>query len=77
MILDAGKHAVYLDRLVTTAYDSKMHVKPSELWTLVRFPREQGYTAEHVNKSTLPRRREPGVEIRDRRMQLRRHRQKL
>ena len=27
MILDAGKNAVYLDRFVTTGYDSKMHVK--------------------------------------------------
>ena len=27
LILDAGKHAVYLDKIVTTRYDSKMHVK--------------------------------------------------
>ena len=27
LILDAGKHAVYLDKFVTTRYDSKMHVK--------------------------------------------------
>ena len=27
LILDAGKHAVYLDRFITTRYDSKMHVK--------------------------------------------------
>ena len=27
LILDAGKHAVYLDRFITTGYDSKMHVK--------------------------------------------------
>ena len=27
LILDAGKHAVCLDRFITTGYDFKMHVK--------------------------------------------------
>ena len=27
LILDTGKHAVYLDRFITTRYDSKIHVK--------------------------------------------------
>ena len=27
LILDAGKHAVYLDKFVTTRCDSRMHVK--------------------------------------------------
>ena len=27
LILDAGKHAVYLDKFITTRYDSKMYVK--------------------------------------------------
>ena len=27
LILDAGKHAVYLDKFITTRYDSKMYVR--------------------------------------------------
>ena len=27
LILDTGKHYVYLDRFITTRYDSKIHVK--------------------------------------------------
>ena len=27
LILDTGKHAVYLDKFITTKYDSKMYVK--------------------------------------------------
>ena len=27
LILDAGKHAVYLDKFVTTRYDSKVYVR--------------------------------------------------
>ena len=44
---------------------------------LLGFPANNGRTTKHVDELAFQRRREPGVAIRNHRVQLRRHRQKL
>ena len=36
LILDAGKHAVYLDKFITTRYDSKVYVRNIDVYWKIK-----------------------------------------